>query len=213
MIGAGEDGRDAIKQYVPLTDVEAKHVEQRYGDAVRERCSPQPFFELARIPKDGGFVVAINIWPFPGQAVGVRGSIDKSVEGSGMDAHLFPLRSGRSTTNILPEQLPMLMLPEVRRTMIMLAAIPQGEVVAVSHATYYENVMELRVVSVDGFANTVAFERSSTSGTWRLFVPLDQIESAWKEDTRWRVHLRGQIKSEGREMSYTFAADKRRYQA
>ncbi|GMV16718.1 MAG: hypothetical protein AMXMBFR56_49420 [Polyangiaceae bacterium] len=211
LIGAGEDGRDALKQYLPLTQADAEQVERSYGNAVRDRCSPQPYFEPVRIPKDTGFVVAINVWPFPGQAIGVRGSLDRAIDRSGSDAYVFPLRSGRNTTEILPEQLPMLMLPELRRVAVLLAGIRPGEPISVSHCSYYQNVIEMRLTEVEFLANTVTLEFVGSPGGAKLSLPLDQVETVWRVSGKWRVHLRGQIEGEANHPSYLFTPDLRRF--
>lgn len=203
LIGAGEDGRDALKQYLPLTDADAKKVEQAYGDAVRDRCSPQPFFQPARIPKDGSFVVAVNVWPFPGQAIGVRGSLDKAVDRSGSDAYVFPLRSGRNTTEILPEQLPMLMLPELRRVATLLSSVSEAERVEVLSDDPNSAPVSVNLKRVELLANIAVFTmKPSANAMDEIRVPLDRIETAWQDHGCWRVIVRGRVCSGDRGIGY-----------
>lgn len=203
LIGAAEDGRDALKQYVPLVDAEAKKVEQDYGDAIRQRCSPQPFFQPSRVSKDGGFVVAINVWPFPGQAIGVRIRADKGLDGSEVDAYVFPLRSGRTTTEILPEQLPMLMLPELRRVATLLSAVDETERVELLSDDPDATLVPVNLKAVEVLANVAVFTmKPSAHAITEIRVPLDRIETAWKDHGCWRVIIRGRVCSGDRGIGF-----------
>lgn len=73
LVGAAEDRkRGTISRYLPLDEKGAKEIRDAYSTAVRDHCSPAPVINPVVLPKDGGHVVAVNVWPFPGQAVGVR---------------------------------------------------------------------------------------------------------------------------------------------
>ncbi len=113
-----------LSHYTPITHQKAEEVKNLFNKAVENRCSPSPLIDISIIPKEAGYVVAINVWPFPGQPIGVRGQIDKQLEGKGFTAFFFPLRVGTNTVFIKPEQLPMLMLPDLRRIAILLDTIP-----------------------------------------------------------------------------------------
>lgn len=79
LIGAVEEpGTDRLGTYRPLSHDDAVAVEKRYGDAVKDLCSPKPLIDINAIQKDGGVVVAVNVWPFPGQAVGVRARVEQT---------------------------------------------------------------------------------------------------------------------------------------
>jgi predicted HTH transcriptional regulator len=69
LIGADEDKkRGMLGRYSPLTDPEAKTARDAWGEAVETRCSPKPMVNLVNVPCGQGCVVAVNVWPFPGQA-------------------------------------------------------------------------------------------------------------------------------------------------
>lgn len=202
LVGA-KDENDALKEYRPLTESDAKDVEQRYDHAVKDRCSPKPFVKPERIPKDGGFVVAINVWPFPGQAIGVKIRADKNLDGSEVDAYVFPLRSGRSTAEILPEQLPMLMLPELRRVATLLSSVSEGERVEVHSDNPHSSAVSVNLKRVELLANTAVFTvKPSANAMDEIRVPLDRIETLWKDHGCWRLIVRGRVCSGDRGIGF-----------
>jgi hypothetical protein len=58
-------------------------------------------------------MLALNVWPFPGQPSAVRVSAAGG-DGYGGDAYLYPMRVADGTAYLRPEQLAMFMSPEVR---------------------------------------------------------------------------------------------------
>lgn len=74
------------------------------------------------VQKDSGYVVAVTVWPFPGQIVGVRVT-NKAEDGSGEDSWRFPIRKGTQTVFLRPEHTAMLMEPRLRATSISLSRI------------------------------------------------------------------------------------------
>jgi hypothetical protein len=168
----------------PLAPVEAKQTREALSRAVRDLCWPKPIANSTVIPYGAGVVVAFNISPFPGQAVGVR-------DENHQDAYSFPIRAGIDTVYLTPEQLPMLMLPELRRVVTLLYAINvdstitfqgyklDGTPIGERHYTFKE---------VDEINNVACF----TGGANRIFIPLDQIQSVWKAADGWHVTVRYQ---------------------
>jgi hypothetical protein len=71
----------------------------------------------------------VNVWPYVGQVIGVAVKCRREHDDYGDEAYVFPVRVGVDSVYLLPEQLPMFMLPEVRR-----AAILLRERVKVEHA-------------------------------------------------------------------------------
>lgn len=112
IVGANEQAGGTYI-YDSMSEAEADVNRIKYEQANRDFCSPNPLLEAVVIPRPPGFVAAINVWPFVGQAVGVRiGAPDKA-------AWLFPLRVGTQTKFLRAEQLPMIMLPELRKVAIL----------------------------------------------------------------------------------------------
>ncbi len=110
LVGAYEDkpnGRLGVIKGL-ASDADVKEVRDAYSKAATEFCSPSPVTDSKVIPHSSGKVIAVNVWPFPGQAVGVREE--------GYERWAFPWRSHIETKYLMPEQLPMLMIPELRST-------------------------------------------------------------------------------------------------
>src|SRR6185369_16093781 len=70
LIGAA--GGDHLDSYKPLSTDEAREAQRVFDEAVRDRCAPAPLISFAQIGLGDGIVLAVNVWPFPGQLVGVR---------------------------------------------------------------------------------------------------------------------------------------------
>lgn len=138
LVGACEDRPTGqLHSYRPLTADEAKQTSDGYVNAVHARCKPTPLVDPRIIPFGTGYVVAINIWPFPGQAVGVKIQSNKG-DGKEIDAWTFPIRSGNETQWLNPEQTAMFMSPEIRRIATLLNRIPLNAGVKIS--LFYESV-------------------------------------------------------------------------
>src|SRR5262249_21803649 len=160
----------------------------------RDYCSPNPLLEPAVFPWDAGFLLAVNVWPFPGQAVAVRtGSKDKQL-------YVFPFRSGTQTKFLEAEQLPMLMLPQLRKAAIVLAHIPVGKLVRIIDQGGQGNI-ELYLDGI--FAERNCF-RLKGQGSGKgvgdvqklpdgVTLPLDVVDLVWEEKGRWQLAIRGQL--------------------
>jgi hypothetical protein len=208
LVGAARDG-DRLGSYDPMTTDESQDAGRAFDLAVRDLCSPKPLVELHEIAKDGGFVLAVNVWAFPAQPVGV--AVDgKSVATS--SHFFFPYRSGAHVVALLPEHLPMMMLPDVRRTAILLSQIPTVE---------RSNVVLQGVPSTPGamvpfkmrarldldpealtMRNTVHF--TNLDSNTNIAIPADTITRVWQSSgAQWTVAARVTVKSEGRSMVVT----------
>jgi hypothetical protein len=176
LIGAAEDRkRGVLGRYQTMGAVEAAEVRKACSEAVRDFCSPQPLFEPDRIPKDGGFVIALNVRPFPGQAVGVRRAGDS-------DAYAFPMRTGMDCVFLRPEQLPMLMIPELRRVVALLYTIPTSGQVTL-HQTGGPR-QTFRLLAVDEVKNVVVLQYPPGAGIQSPFnVALDSLASVWCDES------------------------------
>lgn len=191
LIGAAEDRKHGIiGRYMPVAADRAKQIRDAYNQAVRDRCSPRPLVNPVVIPCQEGSVVAVNVWPFPGQAVGVR--IEKEPL-----AFAFPFRTGVETIWLSAEQLPMLMVPEIRRISILLAAIPNGAWVVVITANEWRFTLE----DVRMLENVVVLtlRESPVTGDGlhrglKFHLPIDVIRSVWKDaEGTWQLRIAGRL--------------------
>jgi hypothetical protein len=201
LVGAYEaNGR--LGTYKGLTAKEAAEVKNAYETSAREFCAPVPTTDVQIIPlSDGsGFVVAVNAYPLAGQAVGLLWQRD-----GGCPAYAFPFRPGEKTVWLRPEQLPMLMVPEIRRMAILLDSIPLEEraevdIVAVAHTGSASSKNTLRFVRVDIQGSCVIFSEGGGGGAIiSTSIPLDAMKLVWRNFGRWSVMIRGtfQKKSDG----------------
>jgi hypothetical protein len=171
LVGAAEDRRrGSVGRYMPMEQDEAKRVRDAFNQATRDLCSPKPMLNPVIIACQDKFVVAINVWPFPGQAVGVQLQTE-------LPGFAFPFRTGVETIWLNAEQLPMLMVPELRRISILLDAIPTGARIGIlgprGHVTDEFTLVELRVLE-----NVVVLEQGGR--TSKTHLPIDAIRSVWK---------------------------------
>jgi hypothetical protein len=194
LIGAKEEaGR--VGEYDPLNEETTNGVQKKFSEAVRDRCSPRPLVDFARLARDGGFVLAVNVWPYVGQVVGVRVKADKAADAFGDQAYVFPVRVGVDATYLYPEQLPMFMTPEVRRAAILLNSVPKDYAVTVRigrrvAGEAYEE-FSLVVDEVDELANVVSFLPANGSrGAGQRSYPLDKVSTVFKDPIRgWRIYI------------------------
>lgn len=188
--GACEAG-NRLSKYKPLEPKYAGGLRRAISEAVTTRCSPTPVFTPREFDLEGGKLVVVDVWPFPGQAVGVRGEGER-------DGYFFPMRSGANTNFLKPEQLPMLMIPELRRVVILLRSIPERDKILVreprtdpnwgySRRYYSEEI--LRMVSIDELLNRVIFERDEGHQQVSVPIPLDRVTSVFRDMKGWVVTL------------------------
>jgi Putative DNA-binding domain len=198
---------------IPMSAGEATSVTEAYSQAVKQRCRPCPTIDPRVLDvgseQDGDpdkrFVVAVNVWPFPGQVVGVTCEV-KTRKGGASDlgeAFKFPIRVGTHTDYLTPEVLPMLLSPDVRRMAILLDQIPQSEragvkVIARFHfrgtngRVLFVRSREIELKSVDAMRNSVVGEMKE-SDPRGLVIPLDSVEKVWHSGKVWKVLVRGQF--------------------
>lgn len=198
----GAVGGDHLAKYAPLTLEQAKETERIYDEAVRDRCSPAPVFSFAEVPKDGGFVVAVNVWPFPGQIVGVRIKKDEvrcgTSESQQEGVLLLPLRVGTHTRTITPEQIPMFVDAHARRIAIALnQAVGHRALVFATknrseNSTYAESAA---VMAVDLLGNSVTMGVGPETARSKITIPLDLVDAVCRADEVWHVFVRGKFKA------------------
>jgi Putative DNA-binding domain len=195
ILGASEtNGR--VGAYVPMSETDANATQDAFSKAVAQRCSPRPVIDFGRYPVAPGFVLTVLVWPFVGQPVGVKVKADSAVGGYGGDAYAFPVRSGSDSLFLLPEQLPMYMIPEQRRIAIALSQVPTGAEIRLHTITANGPGAPFAVNygSFDLLANVLTFRLNrSNRAAVIVSVPLDAVRSAWKTATGWHIALKGTV--------------------
>lgn len=196
LVGADEDTQiGALRGYVPLTEPTAQLFRDAYNKAAATHCSPSPIIEPVIVTSPPGsplgYVVAVNVWPFPAQAVGVD---------YGGDKYRFPARIGTHPTFLTPEQLPMLMIPELRYNAILLSQIPNGKFIKVlddaKRATLF-NGLEVKLME-----SSVTFREPNQNLS--VNVPLAAIKFVWvatAADTR-MIQIAGRIHTQSGVLEY-----------
>lgn len=203
IIGAHEEsGR--VKEYVPLAEDEANKTQDAFSKAVAQRCSPRPIIEFDRYAEGAGFVLTVLVYPTLNSPVGVKAKCDGNDGGFRGDAFLFPVRSGSDSIFLLPEQLSMYMLPEVRRVAILLEPIPQNQIVFVHEMQLINGVLvsgspvDKYFQRLDVTANSLVLEdRTSGRKTAEVTIPIDGVRSVWQSDGNIHIALRGSILRQG----------------
>ena len=208
LVGATEDRKNGrLGRYQPLPESDSARLARAYDEAIRDRCFPKPFHQTLALPKDGGFVVAVNVWPYPGQPVGVGHD-----GGGNATAFAFPIRSGVNTVYLSPEQLPMFMDAKARRIAILLGSIPPEKKrnlrlrARAAHPTSSptrEARLEWRDLHDVVRENTVRFvdQRSEV----HFSIPLDAISHVWQLDSHgnWTIAVSCLLSEEGESLVVT----------
>jgi hypothetical protein len=188
LVGAEDDGRGSVAQYKPMSSDEVAAAEQAYTSAVNKRCRPRPVFDYARIPYDGGYLLAINVWPYVSALVGVSVKADQS-DGFGGLSYTFPLRLTNQTTWLASDNIAMHMLPDLRRKMILLSSIPSGEAVLLCPVDGANR--DVLIEQIDEATNTLHIRAVGIGGP--AFVPIDDVQSVFRARTEspphWRIRI------------------------
>lgn len=200
----GGVGGDNLVRFEPLERSAAHAAARGYDEAVRDRCSPAPMFTVDEINLEAGtaVVLAINVWPFPGQLVGVRlkrEEVSCGGRGSHHDgAFLFPVRVGTHTKFVTPEQIPMFVDPHARRIAISLSQAVGKRVML--FATKYRTekaswMTPATVKDVDLIGNSLLLSVDTAGGgAEEVAVPLDFVDAACHAGGAYQVFLRGVVK-------------------
>jgi len=181
LIGAHEQN-GGVGAYSPMTQKQAQQARDMYSKAVTERCRPKPLFDFEMFQSDGGFVLAVNVWPST-VLIGVIVKVHKPDEGYGGESFVFPVRVGSDTDpHIEPEKLAMYMLPEVRRNFILISRIAVGErvEVEVQHLAGSHRDIAVSFTGVDYDSNLVIFSGGNE-------FPLDQVQTVYRAAGKWHM--------------------------
>lgn len=196
----GGVGKDQLVRYEPLSEENARAAMRVHEEAVRDRCQPPPQFSVVGIPMDGGgSLVAVNVWPFLGQLVGVRLKRDEvrcGTAGSQLDGAIWlPLRVGTHTRSITPEQIPMFIDAHSRRIAISLSQAVGQRVVLIATRYKEKGVWgEVAVVrTVDSLNDTVTLTVGQNSN-YQVSLPFKLIEAVCRTGDQWQVYVRGVFK-------------------
>lgn len=197
----GGAGGDQLDHWLPVTEQEVQKMMSYSDVAVRDRCRPAPIFSLEKIPIDSGFVLSINVWPFPGQPVGVLikkgetkcGKREREVD----NLYLLPIRVGTHTRAICPEQIAMFMDARARRIAMCLEEAINTESLFIATKYRSENAnwyTRGTVISVDILRSTVMVKVPFSKESHVIPVPLDAFESACFSTECWRFYVGGIFK-------------------
>jgi hypothetical protein len=206
LVGTSEDkSTNVLRQYEGHSQEHAQQVTDAFEMAVRDRCGPLPFIDPRVLrPSTGGFVAVVNVWPMVAQPVGVRLKGDTN-DGFGGDSFVFPLRVGRHTDWIEPEQLPMFMIAEYRKSIIQLESIPEQKRRSVRVVGEDGQQWELKLEKVDVQKHTAVLIGigSSSSPATRLHIPLEMVRCVWQlKDDDWCILVRGTVSRQRDEFYY-----------
>ena len=193
-------GGSVLRQYEAMTSHEVERVCLAYENASKDRCLPVPMLLPEKVTYKDGFVAALNVLPVLDRPVAVKVK-DAVADRFGPDAYVFPVRLSTHAVPYSPENLPMLLNPAIRRTIILLESIPESEradvsvnwsapnVHAVGNFVLTQTAFTMLGVDVEGNALEL---RGAGKGATR--VPLEDIEVVWKGDKHWAIRVVGEFK-------------------
>lgn len=201
LVGAAEKG-NRVTRYLPLTEQVAQTAEGNYHQAIRDRCQPAPQLSIDHIAKDGGLVMAINVWPAPGQPIGVRllngevhaGNKPKQLQ----NVFYYPQRVGSNTRDLEPEQLPMLVDAKMRRFAASLARGVGQEVHVTSRMQERNSGVwqaDGKILKVDPDAGCFFADLFNVAKFTNVAVPIDEVDAVWFDGSKWQVVIRGQVQT------------------
>ncbi|MGC4089956.1 MAG: ATP-binding protein [Polyangiaceae bacterium] len=198
----GAAGGDHLAKWLPISPSESASSQRVYETAIRDRCSPAPVFTLSEVEVSGGRVFAINVWPFPGQLVGVRLKRGEARCGPGAkepeDVYFYPQRVGTHTKSISPAQLAMFLDSRIRRIGIHLQESVGGKAILI--ATKYREegrkwVQPVQVQSLDLLTNTLTVLVPIEHVTRSVPIPLDAVETVSRAIDGWHIYIAGILTS------------------
>jgi hypothetical protein len=226
LIGAEEDrATGKLAKFASVDPADAKALRDALAEAVKERCCPQPLVDARTIRRGSDELLAFNVWPFFGQVVGVKVSAEPEHVGDyagdavvyplRRNAHVYPLRQIDRTIYLTAEQVPMFMIPEIRRVAALLSAIPINDPINLPgqraarlrwrpHRTMPGTLTshaDCRLISIEPMQNAVEglvprFLAKTTKGgspgiDVSFSIPLEDVRSVWKEGSFWWVLVAG----------------------
>lgn len=199
IVGARE-GAAEPDYSTPLPAHFAAEVEHEFDQAIRDFCRPSPTVHIRSIeaPSSGGkIVLVVNIEPAVDQPVAARHQEHK-------DMWRFPLRVGRHTEYITPEQLPLHMNSKARRAKLLLLRVLEsdGDIdlfmvpCGSSRHASIQGSASFKLVSVDdrGGGGLVMRDTDGAFDGQSVTIPIDEVEAVWLQHTgRWAVRIAGRL--------------------
>lgn len=178
IVGAFED-RSCVVRYDNLSRNRAREVCDLYADAQSARLRPQVQMASQPVEHKDGYVAVICVEPSMGQAIGMKVTKAEIAGDPKVPTYAFPVRDGDDTSWKHPEELHMLMIPQLRRNIILLRQAI-GTRVYIEQVTTHSSAPQAyndQLLAVEENFNIARFQR--------LVVPLDQIRSVWQKDKGW----------------------------
>jgi hypothetical protein len=123
LIGSKVD--KGIVEHVGISREHAARMAEVYEQTAKDLCSPSPVANaiIVAMPGSTSVLLAVNVDPTVEGPVGARGKEQ--------DAWLFPVREASHTKFLKPNELPMYMNPQIRRTLLLLDRIPADNTVQI----------------------------------------------------------------------------------
>lgn len=180
LLGGQERAAGELERFDALTAEEVNEAELAYVHAGEAQCFPRVAVDVVRLRADDGVVLAVNVEPKLDTVVGFRPS--------GIQyAYAFPVRRDKTTKFLNPEQIASNMLPQVRRTLMLLRQIPPESVVllepTVTHSGgLYPQIQRGNVADVDEETNSFRLGMSHYA--------IDRVESIYRQAAQWTVVYR-----------------------
>jgi hypothetical protein len=199
LVGAVRDG-ERLGRYEPLSQSDVSAAHRSYDESVRDRCRPAPSYVIEHVARDGGFVLRVKVDPHYGGLVGVQVKSGEAKCGPSEyqpeNLFFYPQRVGAHTKGLLPEQIPMLIDAKLRRIAAQLENA-RGQSIAIVSRSKTPNVWAdaamLEQVSLE--ENAVHLLFGPFGKQTAVSVPLDCIETAWKDSTGWYIAIAGVIET------------------
>ncbi len=173
-------------QLIKYVSADIGKTDETVSQAVKERCSPAPAYLASARQHDGQNVLVVNVEPtLSGALVGVRmPSKDPDYNG---EAWVFPVRIGSQTKYLSPGELPMYVDARLRRAVVLMGQVEPSHMVRLepdrtSHGGTHPQVERGYVTDINEAENTFRL------GERRL--PLDRIESVFRDETSWVIVYR-----------------------
>lgn len=152
--------------------------------AARLLCEPPPLLATSHLADDSGEgPLAVNVWPLPGQPVGVRAP---------NQCFSYPMWQLGGIRELGPRDLPVLLSTALRETAVLLACIPVGaRVTLIESGTGRPTDVPLTLSDVRPTENAAVLTHvGSTDG---VCLPLTLVEHVWRDRDDWRIVAQGSL--------------------
>jgi hypothetical protein len=184
IVGAFEDQKVLTVYDKAMTENLAREVCKEYTVAQAQRLEPHVQVHTKVVQTPVGYVGMICVEPSMGQAIGVRVATNEisSEEPKAPPVYAFPIRDGDHTNWMTPENLSMLLIPTLRRNIIILRQAIGNDLLIEQVMTPggAPQVFTEKLLAIDEDTNTLRLQRNT--------IAIDQIQSVWRTDQQgWRI--------------------------